>query len=461
MSQFSSRITALAMAVSVAYATHARAGIDTSPYDFPSRRSLAAANCADNGTGTLRQLLKDAEDGDVIHTACSTISLTTGAMVTTAPNVSIVGDATNPTKILGNYSDNILIHAKGSQGTVYDGVLLLNNVVVVQGYANDAFGGACLFSQGSVTLVNSRVSQCQLSSTRDEVGNIGGAAIFASNRVKLYGSSVTDSQSTATHEAAHGGAIRGRIVYLLPALDSQGRYIPGTGSTVSRSHAYSTYAPGLGGCVYATSAFFSLYSTVYGCKGTDVGGVSTGAAVVVGSTIADNAATNNLSGVGGLQATTGGGVYFFNSTVAFNSGSTTGGVRILSNAIRPKFYNNIFSNSSKYSGVAWNDLSSPATIVGSGNIIVDVTTFTQLPSDTIRSDPGLGLFANHGGSTLTFLPSAPFAFGKLKPKPPPGNGNLFKKLFSPPGFDQRGIPRPAGSSGDFGSVQDTIFNDSD
>lgn len=427
-------------------------------------RTLTVTNCGDHGTGTLRELLTSAQDGDEIFVNCSRVTLTTGRIAASAPHLTIVGRGPAQTSVSGTYNDSIIVHAAGGSGTVSGGLLTLKDIALTEGASNDSVGGGCVFSQASVTLQNSVVSYCSVGSNQNDGFVISGGAIYAKQDIKLYGSVVASGRLSSTFTDTKGGALKGRYVSLLPALDAQGNYIAGTGSTIARSSAYSTNSYGLGGAIYGTRVY-SLYSTVYGNKATTVGAIFAKNIVALsGSTISGNVAVSHLNTVGGVvlsgYALTGTTAFanVVNSTIAFNTG-TVGGIQIFEGTssafvTTAEFHDSIFSNSTKYTGAAWFDVESEVPITGGGNIIVSATGPTSSPSDTIEIDPMLQPLGDNGGMTVTHMPkSRSVAFNSVLSQN--ATRHPFPRHFASPGLDQRGFARNA--RGDIGGVNETIF----
>src|SRR5262249_31586912 len=103
------------------------------PWTRPAS-TMMVSNCDDAGPGSLRQALLDAVDGDSIDLtglACSTITLTTGMLDTTAA-VTIQGPGEAALTIDGGGTSRVL-HSSGTSLSIYD-------VTLANGYSVD-FGG--------------------------------------------------------------------------------------------------------------------------------------------------------------------------------------------------------------------------------------------------------------------------------------------------------------------------------
>src|SRR5690606_26950838 len=125
---------------------------------------------------------------DMTALACSTITLTTGALVTGATDLDFIGPGRDQLSIDGDMVNPVFAH-------VGSGELYINGFTVVNGgkYAiggNDAPGG-CIYSQGHVTLVDAGAKYCVAQASGS--GSAKGGAIFAIDGVTLVGSTVSGS----------------------------------------------------------------------------------------------------------------------------------------------------------------------------------------------------------------------------------------------------------------------------
>ncbi|MGB4858814.1 MAG: hypothetical protein WBP11_05745, partial [Dokdonella sp.] len=136
--------------------------------------SLPVSNCADDGSaGNLRSVLDTAISGDTVDLSaltCSTITLTTGALETTADDVRLLGSTTQRLTIDGNAQDRVLLHF--ATGTLTVENLDIANGFQISGGTDIGYAG-CLGSAGNITLINSNVRNC----TAIGVGSYGGAVV--------------------------------------------------------------------------------------------------------------------------------------------------------------------------------------------------------------------------------------------------------------------------------------------
>jgi hypothetical protein len=171
--------------------------------------TLTVSNCDDVGAGSLRETFASAVSGDVIDLTtleCSTITLTSGALATSANDLTLHGPGAELLAIDGNHQDRIIDHS----GT---GTLTLNALALRNGFydgTSTTYGnadGGCLLSTGGVTLDDVAVDHCSAIG-----GWVTGGAIRASYIVQLTDSTITDTTATATRTGCSAGAYGG-VVY--------------------------------------------------------------------------------------------------------------------------------------------------------------------------------------------------------------------------------------------------------
>jgi hypothetical protein len=386
-------------------------------------------NCNDSGPDSLREAYSLAGNNDQIdlrELACSRITLNTGALSqpagADAANVFLQGPLQGQLVVDGGGIDRVVLH----RGT---GTLYVTNLTITNGHHVGTTGG-CIYSAGSVRLIDSNVSSCQLMSTTFPATH--GGAIFAKNDVSLLFSSVTGSTAYATAPGSHaaGGGVWAKSVSLVA-------------SSISGNSAVSAQSYSLGGGVYATGNVAAAYSTISGNYATEGGGTYSNTLRTLESTVSGNGAI----AVGGLYARSSASIY--NSTIVNNTAvldQFAGGVHVFSSNI--KLESSIIADNT--AGTSGSDVGSytPATIVGANNLIMNHAAAIIVPADTISDDPKLGPLQNNGGPTLThaLLTNSP-AIDK-------GNVGGFSQ-------DQRLFPRVVGSSADIGAFEfvDAIFVD--
>jgi len=192
------------------YGALAVAGIET----------LTVNSTADStGPGTLRQAIVDANNSvaDEVHvvfdlSANAVISVMSDLGVIQHDNIRFVpaGPDRNIT-IDGNGTARLLVHAAGSDGTIHVSDLILRDGRF-DGTGGSGGGGACLFTQGSVVLVDVTFTQCTAI-------NASGGALRASSGASISGSRFINNR--VFHDGTEGGT------------DGGGAHIEGTSCTIT------------------------------------------------------------------------------------------------------------------------------------------------------------------------------------------------------------------------------------
>jgi len=428
-----------------------------------SNNVVPVISCADDGSaGTLRDAFTNAIDGDTIDLSgltCSTITLTTGALVDSpaALNVKLLGSGQT---IDGADSDRVISHL----GT---GNLTIQQLTIAHGHHTTA--GGCIYSAGSVTLRRSIVSSCHVIASGYYDAAQGGA-IFAQGGVDVYdASTISDSSANSEFGKVEGGGVW--------ALD----HVRVRASSISGNSAFSPIGYSRGGGVFAYQPNSNLLgytvavtrSTISANSATYGGGIFADHVSVLYSTISDNIAT--LDG-GGILAQARAGAFPFsnlclNGTISGNrSGQNGGGLAIQTGEALVMEYCTITNNHSQKGGggifssgtlgrfnsviIAGNDSTlvpsggdlggTLTAVTGEKNLIVASTIF--VPMDTINSPPLLGPLQANGGTTFTHA---------LMPGSPAIDHGGNREFAA---YDQRGHgnPRVVGSSADIGAFE---FND--
>jgi hypothetical protein len=429
--------------------------------------AIPVTNCNDDGAGSLRDIVDNvAVSGDTIdltNTGCSVITLTTGDLIMDQDDIDLVGPGFSSLSIDGNDLYSVRHIGAGTIG--------INDLAIVNGRKYlpsttdlDANGG-CVYSYGSVSLVNAEVKYCS-AATANASYNAKGGAVYGRLGVTVSNSSVVLGTAGVEPDEGLGGGIYSPSQVIL------------SDSFVSNSSA------ALGGGVFAGDGFVSKYSSIRSNSGGYGGGVyASGNSAIQNSTIAGNSAVTGgglwLSGTGAVTPIT-----MTNSTVSGNEAQKFAGVitkystRIANSTIAfnveangadtkygAGFYtladselqsNIIAQNSLNHStsGYVPDDIATSDGVVlsGANNLARFVLIGSFAPADTIYADPLLNALNNNGGSTSTHSLSVG------SPAIEAGNN---EGGFS---VDQRGagFPRVIGANADIGAVEfdptdDTIF----
>jgi hypothetical protein len=442
--------------------------------------SIPVTNCNDSGAGSLRDAVNNANNGDTIDltdTGCSTITLTTGAIAITQPDLTLQGPGEG-LSIDANHLTLALLHTGG--GTLYVNDLTVKNGTKYFTDAQvDAARGGCIFSSGYVSLSHAQVKYCEASSSSTHYGVYGGA-IYAQNGVTLDSSAVLGSSAHSTGYAVNGGGIATHGAVTL------------VNSLVEGNDSYSTTSWTIGGGVYARTGLSVKYSSIEnnsaysGFQSRGGGLYSSGNMLIENSTIVGNSsrdgggvfvlgeyATSEItllsSTISGNHAVVTGGIDIedyparvANSTIAFNSETffEPYGAGLFVFNTNVELQSTAISNNYRvYGGTTTEDdvaTTSNASFVGtlSGSHSLITLSSMTVPSGTIEGKyAGFAPLAYNGGSTATHK--------LLSFSPAINTGSNAANA----NYDQRGdgFPRVIGANADIGAFEldtaDEIFSD--
>jgi hypothetical protein len=385
--------------------------------------SAVVQNCNDSGAGSLRDAVGNATDGDTIDLTqleCSTITLSSGAIVAFENTLTIQGPGADKLAIDGAGAQQI-IKSFGYTALAIDGLTLTN------GYLSNGFssaGGGCIYTRTTdLAVSHSVLSYCE---SYDEIAAYGGA-IFSLHNVTIEHSRIIGNTARAGTVASGGG--------VQAVGDFAVSYSTFSGNTTITA---SGRANELGGAAHSFGNVTIDHSTFSGNQGHLVGGLLleefngySKIGTITDSTISGNTATLDGS-VGGLRAQIPLGIY--NSTIAFNSGNEAGGVY----TSQPLTLQS--SIVAKNTGVDLLVIAGAADLAGDHDLI---QTGTTVPPDTIRDDPALQALADNGGETQTH------ALASTSPAIDAGSNPLGLD------FDQRGtgFSRISGAAADIGAFE--------
>jgi hypothetical protein len=431
---------------------------------MPARAStITVTNTNDSGTGSLRQALTAANDGDTINFAVTgTITLTSGGLPINK-NITISGPGPDQLSVDGNQA-LLVFGVFPSRAATISGLTVRN---AQSGILND----------GRVTVTN-----CVLSdNTYDGLSNYGVATVSSCVLTRnLYDGLYSFQGETTVSNCVVSGNARGGLFNSVPFGPNNS--VSGLGSmTISDSIISDNSGPGVWNYFFLTV----LNSTLSGNSAGDAidgGGIlsgtfkSPGGVIVINSTISGNSA----SGGGGGIAIYYGGLTVVNSTISGNSAEGAGG-GIASTGVVEISNSTISGNSTADpdygygGGISANSVTvANSTVTGnsaaicggvrggtveigntilnanaSGNIDGTVTSHgynissddggghLNGPGDQINTNPLLGPLRNHGGPTLTHLPlrgSPAIDAGDPSFAPPPDHdqrGACFLRVFGP------------------------------
>jgi hypothetical protein len=437
---------AAACAMAIPDAVAVPRSTDVSALPSPDVPNVTVTNCDDSGPGSLRDAVANPPDGtlvDLTQLNCSTISLTTGAILIGASDIAIIGP--------GRFDLTIDASENGRYAAIYDlggGTLHLANMTIQGGdkYRSTAAArGGCVHAEANLQIENATIQNCYAGSP---YGALGGG-VFAGGLAYLSNTTLFNNHASSTFYASGGG------VYSLGGL--QMMY-----STVEANFVVALGgSPSFGGGAFARGGAFVMGSTIEGNLSIDgrMGGLALAdnnatPSIIVNSTISGNFA-DRIGGVFVREPVT-----IANSTIAFNTSNVwsdgaghylgaglyiqTGGE--LDSTI---IANNV--NNDPAAPVPTADLTgAPGAGFNGGNNNV-MFAGAPSPTDTSHEDPGLRPLTDNGGPTRTHIPTPGVwdTFG--------GTNTLSMQ------WDQRGPGFPRQSAGDFpeiGAVQinsDIIF----
>jgi hypothetical protein len=385
-------------------------------------------NCADAGTGSLRDAVATAASGDTVDFSaltCSTITLTSGAIVVAQSALTLSGPGADQLVIDGDFADRVLQHT-GTGTLVVDGIAIRNGK-----YVSDATPqGGCIASEGNVVLTSATVSGCILVGGDANVVAIGGA-IYAAGNLFMLSSTLSGNTVSGTGTPisnSHGGAavVRGSLTMKYSTADDNAAVtIDGHNSAAGAFSGYgSTYI--LGSTISNNTARF------FGALAAD--GAASDSLVIHNSTISGNRA-GSFSAIYTQSPTT-----ITNSTIAFNS--ATYGRGALYSQLQPIELESTIIAANWQPGVsAADDLNGTdaTAVTGANNLIT--SSSISVPADTISACPRLHSLADNGGPTRTHaLDDASIAID---------NGNNVADLDE----DQRGEARIFGVAADIGAYE--------
>lgn len=378
--------------------------------------TIAVANCADDGPGSLRAAAAVAQDGDTIDLralGCSTITLVSGA-IAIGGGVSLLGPGVDALTVDGGYASRVFDHAGPGKLNLYDLTLAHGKYA-----GNEGARGGCIRSSGDVALADARVSGCALNALG---GEAAGGGVFAAGQVELMNSVVSGNVAAASVEPARGGGIA--------AATLVSKY-----STIEDNRVQSPSGAAYGGGAFVDGAVALLGTTIAGNEAAVAAGLVAGTdaqqpASILDSTVSGNRASDRI---GGVRA--GGSLVLANSTIAFNSAASgSGGLHLETGA---ELHSTIVADN----GALDLDAATGAAVAGTANLVVH--SALPLPPDTLALDPRLQPLADNGGRTRTHALGADSPALDAGDNPMQFNG------------DQRGMdyPRTVGAGTDIGAFE--------
>lgn len=345
-------------------------------------------NCGNDGTpGTLGKEVVLADAGDIIDMTaltCGRIVVNNGGFAI-FHDLAILGPGRNALTLDATHSSRIF-NVTGSTTRFSVAELTISNGAVTD-YAAQ---GACIYSEGSIELMNVAVTGCTATGENSALG--GG--IFSKDLVLVR---TTVSGNLAYGKRANGGglAISGDLVM----HDS---FVSGNEARTTPNSPYASFGGGvLVGSNYGTVVITG--STISGNRSSSAAGMAfrsgipnAGPVSIVNSTISSNTASAQ---VGGVYSTIP--IEVVATTIAFNS-ATTGpgdaGLHVVDASVY--VHASIISNNTNAGNVSDFSMTGPRAICD-GDMNIIVSSNIALPNRTIAEDPRLLPLAWYGGPTPT------------------------------------------------------------
>jgi hypothetical protein len=357
-------------------------------------RTIGVANCNDSGSGSLRAAIGDALDQDVVDLGgltCSTITLTTGALFTSANNLTLAGPFHIPPTVtidggrLSGHYNRVLLH-------IGSGQLALQNVAIANAKYRSAQlpHGGCIATNGSLVMINVGIADCAVVSTDAGTPAKGGAVIAANSIV--FSDVSARNNSAISPGNAYGGAL-----FAYGALLA-------SYSTFSGNEAYSSAAAmTAGGAIYANvgDSVEISSSTLSGNRAVNGAALAIAANVANAqsfSSILNSTIASNISG-SGAAVHTHGPLAVDSSSIVFNTATTNNG-----------YPAGLFGDGNRLemtSTIAANNISGGAAPITGTNDLV--TAGINVPPGTLTSCPHLAPLGDYGGymQTVALLAGSP------------------------------------------------------
>jgi len=449
--------------------------------------SIAVTNCNDSGPGSYRQAVADALSGDTIdltNTGCSTITLTTGDVITAVDDLTLQGPGALGLTISGGYTYRPLEHIGSGTVTINDVSIADGKKYLADGGFGNASGGCIASGAGTVAINNSWIKYCDAGSS-STTAPVRGGAVFGYTGVTVIDSIVSGSTAHSSAFGAYGGGVytTGFLTVAYSTIRGNSAVSPtratGGGAQVGAFYGvdggdaffkYNTIsgnAADVGGGLYLTGDIFMTNSTVSANAGGNTGGIvmfnlgnATGPWVLQNSTVSGN--TASFSNSGGVYVRGNDGA-FKNSTIAFNSafngGSKYGAGVAIKSANNVDLQSVLISNNKTDiedgNGPQIDDIGgvAGATTSGANNLVYFPSTVATPGGTILLTNPLLKSLAFNGGSTATH------SLSPLSPAINFGNNALGSAT------DQRGsgFPRTLNGQTDIGALEldisDVIFVD--
>lgn len=349
-------------------------------------QTIVVENCNDSGPGSLREAYAGALDGDVVDLtslACSTITLTSGPLVSEpdAGYVTLQGDPDTGLTLDGNHAGRVIVHSGTRIG--------VNGLVVTGGVTHDALGGGCIYSSDSIGLRQTTVRDCEASTSG--IVDAKGGGVRSMGGIFLSRSRITGNRVRAAQADADGGGIHAQYVISAFQNTISGNTASGDGSHYAR-----------GGGIFASGYLRLDDITVSDNQAESAAGIYVGylsqfiTPRVTNATISGNRASGAAGGIFAGRS-----IKLYNSTVTGNTAVFDFGAGLYLAAGDAELHSTIVANNSTGDGLHAADIGghAGALITGAHNLVIASTL--ALPAGTLSADPMLGPLADNGGPVQT------------------------------------------------------------
>jgi predicted outer membrane repeat protein len=327
-------------------------------------------NTNDNGTGSLRQAIINANNDPGIETIIfdqtgifgdaipDTIILTSGEL-SVSKGVIIQGTGANKLAISGNNASHVF---NASASLSIDGLNITGG---------NAVNGGGIYSSSSVTVSNSIISGNTASNSGGGIYSTSSVTVsnstFSGNTANTNGGGIFSSNATVRNSS-----ISGNIANL-------GGGIYSSNSTISNSTLSSNIANSNGGGIFSSNATVSNSTISSNTAKTHGGGIYGSNATVSNSTIFGNIADSDNNSQGD-----GGGIYRSGGTASISNSIIAGNIDLGNEAADIYGYN--------FNGNAYNLI---------GKLVGKLSGTLGTGTDIINPNPRLKALGDYGGSTQT------------------------------------------------------------
>jgi hypothetical protein len=169
--------------------------------------TITVMNTNDSGSGSLRQALADANDGDTINfdaSATGTIALTSGELLVN-DSITISGPGANILAVDGNHASRVF-HINPDKTVTISGLSITNGAAT--GSFPAGYGGSIFNDRSTLTINNSTLSGNSASQSGGGIASFGdfGSATLTINNSTLSGNSASLGGGGIFNNGEHGSA---------------------------------------------------------------------------------------------------------------------------------------------------------------------------------------------------------------------------------------------------------------